>query len=370
MDIVTTATRGAHFAAAMIGAPRNESAPLNGLKEAGAVHLGNGVYLTDSRFRIEEDGTGLSTQLTFIHGQGTDNEQAPFVVDETIGNANARDLDKAGPDEIAFISTGVDAGNRMGMVIYADPNEAQGDFLITAYSRSEDGENMREYDATIAPNAFQDIVLKNRTEANDVWVVDGVEMAGGFQGSGIYQEIDGQDYLAGILVGPAQVGEDLTFVADPVGDNYQTLAKRMLLVGTADDYGTNMLVASSAGGRFRGTDLNEILKGKAGNDLLIGRGGADRLIDGAGADRLRGGEGSDVFVFVDDGEYDRALDFDLADDLIDLTDFGVTYGDLIFSDLGNGRVRIDIGDDRFLVKDGDGTPDLTSADLTSDVFVF
>ena len=144
----------------------------------------------------------------------------------------------------------------------------------------------------------------------------------------------------------------------------------MLKVGSADDYGTNLLVASAAGGKLKGSGLNEILQGGAGNDVLVGRGGDDRLIDGAGADRLRGGEGADVFVFIDDGQYDRALDFNLTDDLIDLTDFGVTYKDLAFTDLGKGRVRIDIGDDRFLIKDGDGTRDLTSAELTTDVFIF
>jgi len=344
---VTTATSDAQLATAMIGAERNDP---NGLKEAGATHLGNGVYLTDSRFRVEDDGEGMSKAHTFIHGRGTDNEQASFVVPTSSDGSVAVDLDGAGADEVAVVKTGVDAGTKIGMVIYADPDEVAGDFNIIGYSRSEQGEVMREYEVTISENAYQDITLNNRVEANDVWATDGLpipaDMLGGFQGSGVFQEVDGTQYLAGVLVGPVRGPADQAFVVDPVSDNYQELAEQMLEVGEADDYARNLLVAKSTGGELLGTDLNEDFIGSEADDTLSGDGGDDDLDGGAGDDLLRGGRGNDTIS--GDAGNDRLVG-GKGEDLLNGSDgndriFAGADDDTLFGGAGNDVLQGGSGD--------------------------
>jgi Ca2+-binding RTX toxin-like protein len=54
---------------------------------------------------------------------------------------------------------------------------------------------------------------------------------------------------------------------------------------------------------------------------LSGLGGSDLLIDGSGSDTLSGGAGADVFMLAPDGLSDTILDFNPAEDWIDLTGF-------------------------------------------------
>ncbi len=89
-----------------------------------------------------------------------------------------------------------------------------------------------------------------------------------------------------------------------------------------------------------GTGQPDIIIGAAKNDTLRGRGGTDRLEGGAGHDRIHGGNGddwiagqsghnimaggagSDVFVFTGKAQ-DRILDFDVAEDSLDLSRLGL-----------------------------------------------
>jgi len=335
---VTTATTQSQLAAALIGNPRNDA---NGLKEASAVHLGNGVYLTDSRFRVEEDGDGLRQDLTFIHGNGTDNEQARFTLTPDAPQDIAIDLDGTGPDEIGLVRSGVDAGSKIGMVVYADPNSVAGDFSFIGYSRSEQGDVMREHHVTISEGAYGDVVLNNRVEANDVWSTDGLPIpagtTGGYQGSGVFTEIDGQEYLAGVLVGPSTEGPAQAFKVDPVSDNYQVLAAEMLKTGDADAYARNLLVASEDGGTLDGTGLNEDFLGDAGDDTFIGRAGDDSMSGGEGNDFLRGGADNDTLE--GDGGNDRLV--------------GGTGEDQLFGGAGNDRLWAGADDDTLYGGDGD-----------------
>ncbi|MEO3414468.1 calcium-binding protein [Roseovarius sp. CAU 1744] len=57
----------------------------------------------------------------------------------------------------------------------------------------------------------------------------------------------------------------------------------------------------------------------AGHDVLSGGDGGDTLIAGQGADRLIGGQGADVFVFGDAQDGGRIDDFNVAEDLLDLS---------------------------------------------------
>jgi parallel beta-helix repeat protein len=80
-----------------------------------------------------------------------------------------------------------------------------------------------------------------------------------------------------------------------------------------------------------GSNIGEKLFGFAGNDLLNGRGGNDTLEGGTGRDMLIGGTGSDVFKYSNvtdsqefSGSWDRIMDFNAAEDKLDLSGLGFT----------------------------------------------
>lgn len=85
-------------------------------------------------------------------------------------------------------------------------------------------------------------------------------------------------------------------------------------------------LAGPAGDTLVGDGRNDLLAGGAGGDLLHGQGGDDILLDGAGSDTMWGGAGADVFVFVRDGQRDVVMDFDPAQDRLDLSALGLIYG--------------------------------------------
>jgi Ca2+-binding RTX toxin-like protein len=77
-----------------------------------------------------------------------------------------------------------------------------------------------------------------------------------------------------------------------------------------------------------------MLSGLAGADTLLGGQGNDTLIGGVGGDLLTGGGGRDAFLFSPfwgDGQVDRIVDFNIADDAIWLDN-------AIFEALGSGGV--------------------------------
>ena len=118
-----------------------------------------------------------------------------------------------------------------------------------------------------------------------------------------------------------------------------------------------------------GTALDDLIVGRDGDDTLMGAAGNDRLIDGAGVDNMTGGLGADVFVFTPDNRMDTVTDFDLAEDVLDLSAFSFLYDTsrLDFTQKGYG-VLIQYGGDRFRIEDTDTT--LQVADFTEDQFVF
>ncbi|MDJ0825032.1 MAG: calcium-binding protein [Rhodobacter sp.] len=92
------------------------------------------------------------------------------------------------------------------------------------------------------------------------------------------------------------------------------------------------LIGSTANDSLTGTGGADVLTGGGGNDTLSGGGGDDILRDGAGVDRLAGGAGADLFVLVADGVPDIIVDFDPAEDRLDLSAFDMLYS----------RIQLDI----------------------------
>jgi len=117
-----------------------------------------------------------------------------------------------------------------------------------------------------------------------------------------------------------------------------------------------VLIGSSASDVLYDADGNERLNGGAGDDILIG---------GIGSDRFSGGAGQDVFVVAGDGQEDRILDFELGQDMIDLTGWSGLYGlaELQFSSTSGGG-RVSFRGESLLIQTSNGAS-LSVSDMQS-----
>jgi hypothetical protein len=95
---------------------------------------------------------------------------------------------------------------------------------------------------------------------------------------------------------------------------------------------------------------------------------ANILADSNGKTVLYGTDQSDIFVMFQDNTRDVIKNFDPFHDLIDLSSFGITFEDLQFNDVKDGKIVIQLGTEGLVIRDLSGA--LTSGDLTEDMFVF
>lgn len=154
-----------------------------------------------------------------------------------------------------------------------------------------------------------------------------------------------------------------------------------ILVGSGSDHGfthitldTTLLDSAITGSEgadvLNGSASADVIYGLGGNDQLVGGAGADMIVDGAGIDFLTGGGGRDVFVFVEDGDPDVIVDFQLDYDQIDLSQFsGISnFSQLVLRQWCDG-VIIEAGNDMIIVQDTASTEFMVSDILASD-FIF
>ena len=102
-------------------------------------------------------------------------------------------------------------------------------------------------------------------------------------------------------------------------NNYQIFHGREeneTLKGTKE---SDILYGNSGDDKLIGRDNDDMLFGDEGNDLLMGNRGNDVLVGDFGNDTLRGGDGSDLFVLTSDSGVDRIEDFEIGQDLIQLS---------------------------------------------------
>ena len=92
------------------------------------------------------------------------------------------------------------------------------------------------------------------------------------------------------------------------------------------------------------------------------------LTDTSGLTVLYGTDQPDIFVMFRDNSRDVIKNFDPTKDKIDLSGFGISFEDLIFNDVKDGKVVIKLGTEGLVVRDLSAT--LTSADFTEDMFIF
>lgn len=132
-------------------------------------------------------------------------------------------------------------------------------------------------------------------------------------------------------------------------------AANKLFGGAGDDH----LIGGGGKDKLKGGAGADHLNGGAGRDKLDGKAGADRLDGGAGADKLKGGGGHDLliggrgndklsggagrdkFVFDEGSGADRIMDFIIGEDIIDLTEYAITFDMLSFS---GARIFLNDGD--------------------------
>lgn len=121
------------------------------------------------------------------------------------------------------------------------------------------------------------------------------------------------------------------------------------------------------------TDGSEITQDFLGiDDFFYATGAPDPvdniLTDFNGLSVLYGTDQSDIFVMFRDNSRDVIKGFDPTKDKIDLSGFGISFEDLVFTDVKDGKVVIRLGTEGLVIRDLSGT--LTSADFTDDMFVF
>jgi Ca2+-binding RTX toxin-like protein len=109
--------------------------------------------------------------------------------------------------------------------------------------------------------------------------------------------------------------------------------------------------------------------GSDGNDRLIGTDADEVFRDGAGKDNLFGKGGADTFILTPDSVADAIKDFDVTQDRIDLSAWGVeSFDDLDLSDHSTGKAILRYQNEVLSINDGAWT--LSQADLNAKHFIF
>ncbi len=121
-----------------------------------------------------------------------------------------------------------------------------------------------------------------------------------------------------------------TITAAVMGSEIQVFASGADMAGVTQlSLNLSQIGAPVNGSRRRdhlvGTPGDDTLVGKGGRDHLDGGAGNDHLIDGRGRDVLTGGPGNDVFIFREDSQPDRIVDFTFGQDRIDLSDYFMVH---------------------------------------------
>lgn len=96
--------------------------------------------------------------------------------------------------------------------------------------------------------------------------------------------------------------------------------------------GDDLIDGGTGSDAVRGGGGNDVILGGGGNDNLFGGAGSDTISGGVGRDKMAGDGGADTFVFGDGDGADLVRDFNVSEDLLDLTGIFIPLGDdLIFA---------------------------------------
>ncbi len=197
-------------------------------------------------------------------------------------------------------------------------------------------------------------------------------MYGGYGNDVFYVESEGDTVVE--LIGEDTDTVYTTLTTYVLSDNVENLvfsgAGDPALDFTGSDVG-NILIGKANDDCLGGLDGADELQGNAGDDVLMGDGGDDLLIGGAGADILCGGNGGDLFRFSDGDSgtgaaADRITDFYNWIDKIDLRGVDANTGlagNQAFSFIGTAAFSGTVGELRYAF---DGTDTWLQGDFTGD----
>ncbi|MEM7440272.1 MAG: hypothetical protein AAF393_11785 [Pseudomonadota bacterium] len=124
-------------------------------------------------------------------------------------------------------------------------------------------------------------------------------------------------------------GADKIYGGEGADTAYGDVGNDTIDLGAGDDFGYG-----GAGKDFmQGKGGNDFLDGGAGNDKIVGGSGEDIITGGAGDDHLWGGQwwkdgASDTFTYSHGGGKDTIHDFEVGEDRIDLSAYGMSFEDL------------------------------------------
>ena len=97
------------------------------------------------------------------------------------------------------------------------------------------------------------------------------------------------------------------------------------------DEGFDTLYGGWGNDLMNGGAHSDILYSGDGTDTILGGSGNDTLVGGSGDDQLSGGIGADTFVFTLASDNDHITDFDLSEDILDLSGAGISNLDTLTS---------------------------------------
>jgi VCBS repeat-containing protein len=195
----------------------------------------------------------------------------------------------------------------------------------------------------------QNGIVADYDEVNGVLLLQGVATVAQYQAalrSVIYRN-DAAD--------PTLGAREISFVVDD-GDEVSAPATSTVTVSTLNEIvGTELQDIELTDTELAGTAFADRILGLGGGDQLFGGDGNDVLVGGQGSDELTGDLGADEFVFLaDETEADTILDFDSAEDFINLADY-------LEGNLSSDYITLEqSGDDAILSVDrnlGVGSPD-------------
>ncbi len=131
------------------------------------------------------------------------------------------------------------------------------------------------------------------------------------------------------------------------------------------DDGHDLMIGFAGADKLYGWGGGDELYGDAGADKIWGGGGADMIYGGRGNDKMWGGADADTFVFEKNAGRDAICDFDVSQDVVDLS--ALNFGAL--SALGAVQSRAGV---TLYLGHGDSVliEGVRKADLSADNFIF